>query len=76
MDAQTPAQQAPSTNAMKMKGLPFSVQREDILNFFQGYNMVEDSVKIGVMSDGRLTGEACVLFQSGNDCQLAHQKLD
>ena len=61
---------------MKMKGLPFSVQREDILNFFQGYNMIEDSVKIGVMSDGRLTGEACVLFQSGNDCQLAHQKLD
>jgi heterogeneous nuclear ribonucleoprotein F/H len=54
-----------------MKGLPFSVKREDIINFFQGCNMREDTVKIGAMSDGRLTGEACVLFATGEDCQQA-----
>lgn len=42
--------------SLKMKGLPFSVRREDILGFFQGHNLNEDSVKIGVMPDGKLTG--------------------
>ena len=62
--------------SLKMKGLPFSVRREDILNFVQGCNLLEDTVKVGAMSDGRLTGEACVLFASGDDCQQAQARLD
>ena len=69
-------QPGPSMTAMKMKGLPFSVTRQDILNFFQGENMIEDSVKIGVMPDGRLTGEASVLFHTDEECSEAHAKLD
>ena len=38
--------------------------------------MLEDSVKIGQYPDGRLTGEACVLFNSDAECQAAHTKLD
>ena len=34
---------------------------------------VEDSVKIGTMSDGKLTGEASCLFETPEDCQQAHQ---
>ena len=62
--------------SLKMKGLPFTVTREEILTFFQGSNLIEDSVKVGVYPDGRLTGEACVLFSSDDDCQAAHAKLD
>ena len=63
-------------NSMKMKGLPFTVTREEILNFFANTNLINDSVKIGVLQDGRLTGEAVCLFQSDGDCQAAHEKLD
>ena len=62
------AQNAPPMTSLKMKGLPFSVTREEILTFFQGTNMLEDSVKIGQYPDGRLTGEACVLFNSDAEC--------
>lgn len=61
-------QNGPPMISLKMKGLPFSVTRDEILSFFQGTNMIEDSVKIGVYPDGRLTGEACVLFHSDADC--------
>ena len=53
---------------MKMKGLPYSVKKEDVVKFFHGHGLIEDSVKIGVMSDGKLTGEACVLFENAEDC--------
>ena len=64
------ANQVPLMTCIKMKGLPFSVKREDIINFFQGCNLREDTVKIGAIG-GRLTGEACVLFATGEDCQQA-----
>ena len=59
----------PDRRAMKLKGLPYSVTKEDILKFFHGLGLVEDSVKIGVMSDGKLTGEASCLFETPEDCQ-------
>ena len=61
---------------MKMRGLPYSVKTEDIVNFFQGFGLVDGSVKIGVMANGKLTGEACVLFETVEDCQQAHQDLN
>ena len=63
--------QQPPLVAMKMKGLPFSVQRQDIVNFFTGHGFVDNSIKIGVMADGRLTGEAVIMFNSADDCQNA-----
>lgn len=64
-----PAMNVPTMTCLKMKGLPYSVTLENILSFFQGHNIITDSVKIGKMGDGRLTGEACILFQSPIDCQ-------
>ena len=58
---------------MKLKGLPYTVTKDDILKFFHGLGLVEDSVKIGTMSDGKLTGEASCLFETPEDCQQAHQ---
>ena len=62
----------PDRNAMKLKGLPYSVTKEDVVKFFHGLGLVDDSVKIGVMADGKLTGEACVLFETVDDCQQAY----
>lgn len=62
--------------ALKLKGLPFTVNEQEIHQFFDGSNMLSDSVKIGTMSDGRKTGEATVLFNSDGDCQQAHSTLD
>lgn len=39
----------PESAAIKMKGLPYSVTKEDITKFFDGYGLVESSVKIGEM---------------------------
>ena len=71
---QVPSQ--PPLVAMKMKGLPFTVTQMEILTFFAGCNFDESSIKIGVMGDGRLTGEAVLLFHSADDCQNAQAKLD
>ena len=70
------AQNAPEMKALKLKGLPFTVNEQDIHNFFQGTNVNSDSVKIGVMQDGRKTGEAAVTFNSDAECSAAHQQLD
>lgn len=68
--------QEPQHFAIKMKGLPFTVKRDDIVNFFSGHKIIDDSIKIGQMSDGKLTGEAVVRFNDSNDCATAHQRLD
>jgi len=59
---------APPMTSLKMKGMPYSVTRDEIVNFYAGSNIIEDSIKIGVLPDGKLTGEACVQFNSDEDC--------
>lgn len=54
-----------------MRGLPFSVNEQEIIDFFQGYGMKEDSIKLGKLSDGRLTGEAAVLFEEHDQTRAA-----
>ena len=79
MSAAAPMMHAPPAfNAIKMKGLPFSVTRDEIIQFFtgQGHNINVDSLKIGMMADGKLTGEACVLFETSQECTDAQAALD
>jgi RNA recognition motif-containing protein len=47
---------------LKLKGLPYSVTADDILQFFHGYNMIDESIKIAKYPDGKITGEAVVDF--------------
>lgn len=54
-----------------MRGLPYSIVMDDIVQFFAGHGLVEDSIKIGKMDNGKLTGEACVMFESLEDCEKA-----
>lgn len=57
--------------ALKMRGLPYSVNDQEIVQFFHGLGLVEDSVRIGKMNNGKLTGEACVLFEQPEDARMA-----
>ena len=59
-----------------MRGIPYSTIAEDIVKFFDGCDLVEGSVKIGKMHDGKLTGEACALFPSNELAKKAHLALN
>lgn len=46
----------PDMVALKMRGLPWRVEVEEIEQFFSRYAFIRDSVKIGELADGRKTG--------------------
>jgi RNA recognition motif-containing protein len=73
VDDQEIEQQQPAKPALKMRGLPYSVTEDDIIQFFHGFGLIEDSIRIGKMPTGKLTGEACVLFETTEDAKLAYQ---
>jgi heterogeneous nuclear ribonucleoprotein F/H len=59
------------TGFLRMRGLPFSASKEEILNFFEGYNAVPESIVLTYRNDGRATGEAYVGFSSPDDSRRA-----
>ena len=59
-----------------MRGIPYSVNTDDIFKFFDGYGIIEGSVRIGKMPDGKLTGEATVLFATNELAQKAQLSLN
>ena len=61
--------------ALRLRGLPFSAQDQDIIAFFSNHKLLTDSIKIGQNEDGRATGQAVVLFESANDAETAMNEL-
>lgn len=59
------------TGYLRMRGLPFAANKEEIFKFFIGYNPVPDSVVLTYRNDGRATGEAYVAFVSPDDSKRA-----
>ncbi|CAH9135190.1 unnamed protein product [Cuscuta epithymum] len=60
------------TETLKLRGLPFSVNKSDIIKFFGGdYNLTDEKVCIGYRSDGKATGEAYVEFSSPEEAKSA-----
>ena len=59
------------TGFLRMRGLPFAASKEDIIQFFEGYNPVPESVVLTYRNDGRATGEAYVGFSSPDDAKQA-----
>lgn len=49
---------------VRLRGIPFSATREDILHFFDGLGPLPEGVVIGTTREGRLSGEAFVQFPS------------
>ncbi|XP_065867300.1 uncharacterized protein [Euphorbia lathyris] len=65
---------AEHTGVLRLRGLPFSAGKDDILDFFKDFNLSEDSVHITMNSEGRPTGEAFVEFEGVDDSKVAMAK--
>lgn len=59
------------TGFLRMRGLPFSATRQEIIEFFEEFDPLEDSICLTCRSDGRATGEAYVAFNSPEDAKKA-----
>ena len=57
--------------ALTLKGLPWKATEEDIVQFFEGYNYIPESLKWQVNPEGKKTGLAAVLFESSSDAERA-----
>ncbi|CAA7399596.1 unnamed protein product [Spirodela intermedia] len=62
------------TEILKLRGLPFSASRADIVDFFAGFDLPEDKVHIALRADGKATGEAFVEFPSAEEAKRAMNK--
>jgi len=58
-------------NALRMRGLPYTVQEQDVVDFFSTYNISGNCIKLGRTPDGRSSGQAAILFQSEMSCKQA-----
>lgn len=62
------------TEILKLRGLPFSASRADIVDFFAGFDLSEEKVHIALRADGKATGEAFVEFPSAEEAKRAMNK--
>ncbi|XXG56511.1 hypothetical protein AAC387_Pa03g3898 [Persea americana] len=65
---------AEHTGVLRLRGLPYSAGKDDVLDFFKDFGLSEDSVHIVVNSEGRPTGEAFVEFANATDSKAAMVK--
>ncbi|KAF9617936.1 hypothetical protein IFM89_039229 [Coptis chinensis] len=62
------------TEFLKLRGLPYSVTKSNIVEFFDEFELAEDSVHIACRLDGKATGEAYVEVGSVDDARKAMDK--
>ncbi|XP_031110646.1 heterogeneous nuclear ribonucleoprotein F-like [Ipomoea triloba] len=65
---------AEHTGVLRLRGLPFSASKEDIIEFFKKFSLPEDSINIIANSEGRPTGDAFVEFADAEDSRAAMAK--
>ncbi|KAL7202485.1 hypothetical protein ACSBR1_034039 [Camellia fascicularis] len=65
---------AEHTGVLRLRGLPFSAGKDDIMDFFKGFVLSVDSIHITVNSEGRSNGEAFVGFANTEDSKVAMAK--
>lgn len=76
MGAGVGAGSSPGTRVVRMRGLPFSADDEDIIRFFAGFRIVDGGIVRGRGRLGRASGEASVTFMSEDEARAAVDKLD
>uniref|UniRef100_A0A1D1Z8X1 Heterogeneous nuclear ribonucleoprotein F n=2 Tax=Anthurium amnicola TaxID=1678845 RepID=A0A1D1Z8X1_9ARAE len=62
------------TEILKLRGLPFSATKSDIIEFFGEFELNEDNLHIALRPDGKATGEAYVEFSSAEEAKKAMNK--
>eukprot|EP00931_Biecheleriopsis_adriatica_P065498 TRINITY_DN40019_c0_g1_i1.p1 TRINITY_DN40019_c0_g1~~TRINITY_DN40019_c0_g1_i1.p1 ORF type:complete len:1136 (+),score=222.43 TRINITY_DN40019_c0_g1_i1:72-3479(+) len=66
----------PDASWVKMRGMPFSATLDDVLLFFEGFELIHESVVFGVNRDGRRSGDCYVPFESEYMAKDAIQERD
>ncbi|KAI5074845.1 hypothetical protein GOP47_0010806 [Adiantum capillus-veneris] len=59
---------------VKMRGLPFNAEKNDIVKFFEGYEIAPNGILIVTGAADRPTGEAFVEFMSVDEAQRAMER--
>eukprot|EP00545_Synedropsis_sp_CCMP1620_P011770 CAMPEP_0119030466 /NCGR_PEP_ID=MMETSP1176-20130426/41043_1 /TAXON_ID=265551 /ORGANISM="Synedropsis recta cf, Strain CCMP1620" /LENGTH=353 /DNA_ID=CAMNT_0006986837 /DNA_START=624 /DNA_END=1685 /DNA_ORIENTATION=+ len=59
------------TGFLRMRGLPFSSAKDDIVKFFSGHKVIAETVVLTYRGDGRATGEGYIAFETPEDAQSA-----
>ncbi|XP_010547398.1 PREDICTED: heterogeneous nuclear ribonucleoprotein F-like isoform X2 [Tarenaya hassleriana] len=59
---------------LKVRGLPYSVKKSQIVEFFGGYKVTEERIRIVYRPDGKATGEAYVEFETAEEAKRAMAK--
>eukprot|EP00276_Gloeochaete_wittrockiana_P004971 CAMPEP_0184647442 /NCGR_PEP_ID=MMETSP0308-20130426/4378_1 /TAXON_ID=38269 /ORGANISM="Gloeochaete witrockiana, Strain SAG 46.84" /LENGTH=557 /DNA_ID=CAMNT_0027078411 /DNA_START=122 /DNA_END=1795 /DNA_ORIENTATION=- len=54
---------------VRMRGLPYKASIADILDFFRGYAILPDTVRLGFDPDGRASGDAWLSFVTPEEAQ-------
>ena len=62
--------------AVKMRGLPFKVTDEEILDFYKDFKIKKESLIYGKDSQGRKNGMASICFESEEEADRADEKLN
>lgn len=62
------------TEVLKMRGLPYSANKPQIIEFFSGYKVIEGRVHVVCRPDGKATGEAYVEFETAEEARRAMAK--
>lgn len=65
---------AEPTPVLRMRGLPFSAGKDDIIDFFKDFTLSEESIHITYNYEGRPTGEAFVVFAGADEAKAALAK--
>jgi heterogeneous nuclear ribonucleoprotein F/H/epithelial splicing regulatory protein 1/2 len=59
---------------IKMRGLPYNAGQREIMDFFEGYNILPNGIHIVMGATDRPTGEAFVEFISSDEAQRAMER--
>lgn len=59
------------TGVLKLRGLPFSASKRDVIEFFKDFDLKDENIQFVVHSDGRASGEAFVEFDGPSQSKLA-----
>lgn len=59
------------TGVLKLRGLPFSASKRDVIDFFKDFDLKDENIQFVVHSDGRASGEAFVEFDGPSQSKLA-----
>mmetsp|Transcript_9515 Transcript_9515/g.27548 ORF Transcript_9515/g.27548 Transcript_9515/m.27548 type:complete len:711 (-) Transcript_9515:136-2268(-) len=62
-------------SALKLRGIPFRSQEKDIADFLRDYGVSEKDVVIGILEDGRPSGEAIVIFSEPGVSDRAEREM-